>query len=459
MVKNSRELKMINIPHELSICMDAEKMKHLFQNHLPSLKNIDLNKCTIQHPRYKTYLNPASSHKSFMAAVYHLYGKHAKLNSSVNQIVYVKAYLAARSQTIYEQALFANINNDFQEYVKHINDHDMVAWLFPYDPVLTWLPKLLDEDNIRRYFSKLLLASSSENPVVTKHVETNVVNYRPEIRCTCRHEIHRLSKRIHTIYSKTYASGQGRGVFQRMLFCYQQFGQRHQSFVTALPLGYEEILHTVWMEGIHGQPVVSLLDINNADSVISILIDALVDFHTLQIKDLPVLTEDDLLSEICKKLTKLTKAFPKFTDLIVELATNLKAQKQMLPTSPMVVIHGDFHIEQLLWLDDERIALFDFDELAIACPLVDVANFCADLYTHQLGEIFTQQLIDQFFYHYQKKSPLRLNVSQFVWHLQIQLLTRAYRAYIQQKPDMENFILQMLNAALTKNHVYQKNNG
>ncbi len=172
-----------------------------------------------------------------------------------------------------------------------------------------------------------------------------------------------------------------------------------------------------------------------------------------------MITEDDLLSETCKKLTKLTKAFPKFTDLIVELVSNLKAQKQMLPTSPMVVIHGDFHIEQLLWLDDERIALFDFDELALACPLVDVANFCADLYTHQLGEIFIEKLIGQFFYYYQKKSPLRLNVSQFIWHLQIQLLTRAYRAYIQQKPDMENFILQMLNAALTKNHVYQKKNG
>ena len=47
----------------------------------------------------------------------------------------------------------------------------------------------------------------------------------------------------------------------------------------------------------------------------------------------------------------------------------------------MRLIHGDFHIQQLLLLDDKRIALFDFDELAIANPLLDVANFCADLYT------------------------------------------------------------------------------
>ena len=78
-----------------------------------------------------------------------------------------------------------------------------------------------------------------------------------------------------------------------------------------------------------------------------------------------------------------------------------------------------------------------------------ILNFSADLYALNLGQGLTERLVNSLFYGYRNISAEALNEKDFIWHIQLQLLTRAYRAYIQQKPNLEQLVVQYLETAET----------
>jgi Phosphotransferase enzyme family len=439
---------MIDRHPEFTRLLDAEQVATLLQAELPDCKsgNWQITRCSIQHPRYKTYLNPASRHKAFLAVAYHLEGINLKTKRFDNRIVYVKAYLGKRSFTEYEQACAALAKAD-QSALLHLADYGMVLWCFPYDSQLPSLPKLLDENAMQGYFSEGLLADKPDT------VAIKIINYRPEIRCTCRYDITFATGQNSTLYGKNFADNNGAEIYQRQLTLSQSnqasFTNKHLSsgFTIAKPLSYDADIHTIWLEGLAGSPLLAMLNGDNAKPILKQIAKNIAAFHTGYLPNLPALTELDLLAEIKKKAAKLCLAYPNNADHLQRIIQHLDEQFATLPVVPDGLLHADFHIQQLSQCEDGSIALFDFDELAIGNPLVDVANFVADLYRHQLGVEFTHNLARAFFADYQHFSQTSLNVSHFVWHLQIQLITRAYRAYLQQKPDQHDVMSQMLQIA------------
>ncbi len=439
---------MIDANHEFAVFMDAAKMKTVFQQELPDCSSGSwrLTDCQIQHPRYKTYLNPKSRDKSFLALAYHLEGINEQTHKADNRMLYVKAYLGERSQAEYSKAC-AKVNPSQQMTVLHIGKYGMVGWFFPCDPAFPWLSKVLDKEFIRRYFAGFLLLQQDAPACVIKAVALSIINYRPEIRCTYRYDIKRLSGSIQALYGKTFADEGGAEIHRRIAALYQRAQKNAGSFVMARPLGYDSTLRTIWLEGLDGKPLLESINKQNSAMLLAQLARHLADFHRTSLTGLGVLSEDEQLVEIQKKSAKLQAAFPALATRIEAILIKLKAQKPGLGLDSMRLSHGDFHVQQLLLMDDNRMALFDFDELAMANPLVDVANFSADLYALNLGKHFTEKLISQLFTAYKALSDIEINDSQFEWHLRLQLLTRAYRAYIQQKPNLQQLINQFLIAA------------
>lgn len=433
---------------EFAVFMDPAKMKAVFQQALPDCVSGGwmLTDCQIQHPRYKTYLNPKSRDKSFLALAYHLKGINECTHQEDNRIFYAKAYLGTRSYTEYLKAS-DEASSIHQDAVLHLAKYGMVGWFFPCDPVLLWLPKALEPAHIRRYFSEYLLPQHHSPSCIIKDIALSIVNYRPEIRCTYRYVIKRLSGNTQTIYGKTFADGRGAEIHRRIANLYQCSLGNTDNFVMARPLCYDATLRTIWLEGLHGHAFLDRLTDYNAESFMIRLARHLVDFHNVPLTGLDILSEDEQLTEIQKKAMKLQMTFPCLAKRIETLVTDLYQQKSTLPFIAHRLSHGDFHIQQLLLLDDNRMALFDFDELAMANPLVDVANFCADLYSFNFTKDFTEWLINRLFTAYKIASDADISETHFTWHLRVQLLTRAYRAYIQQKPDHEQLISQFLKAA------------
>jgi thiamine kinase-like enzyme len=448
MVKNLRGLKMTDASNEFAVFMDTAKMKALFQKELPDCMagNWTLTECEIQHPRYKTYLNPKSRDKSFLALAYHLKGVNQQTNSPDDRILYAKAYLGERSHNEYAKVCSDALNFD-KNAVLHLDKYGLVGWFFPYDPALPWLYKVLDKNRAQKYLSEfLLLEQQSPSPVI-RDVEIKIINYRPEIRCTYRYEFQRLAGRKKTIFGKTFVDDKGAEIHRRTVILSQHSRLNVESFVIPPSLGYDATLKTLWLEGLSGQPLVDLININNADGLINKIAGNLLDFHHVQISDLDSITEDDLLAEIQKKVMKLQLAFGDLSPRFVALINQLKREKPNLPSIANRLSHGDFHLQQLLLMQDNQVALFDFDELVLANPLMDIANFCADIVTLELGAELTEKIMSQFFDTYKKLSNDALNQNHFYWHLHIQLLTRAYRAYIQQKPELKKQVMRYLTTA------------
>lgn len=430
--------------------MDAAKMKAVFQKELPDCRSgvWKLTDCQIQHPRYKTYLNPESWSKSFLAAAYHLRGLNKLTNRSEDKILYVKAYIGERSLNEYEWAC-EQACNEGRNKPLHIANYGMVAWVFPHDPALPWLTKVLSVEYMRNYFSDFILAQfkPSDGASALHDLAIQIVNYRPEIRCTCRYDLELLPGNIKTLYGKTFADDKGAEIHRRIAFLYSHSINNPESFVLPCPVGYDPSLRTLWLEGLNGNRFADRINVHNADLLMIQLARCLHDFHNSGLDGLDTVSEDGQLAEIQKKAEKLQSAFPSLSKKINAAVVGLAKQRETLPVIPDKVVHGDFHIQQLLLLFDNRVALFDFDELAIANPLSDVANFCADLYNLNFDKTLIAHLISRFFNAYKSMSVAGISDGHFVWHLQVQLLTRAYRAYIQQKAGLERIIEQFLEAA------------
>ena len=445
---NSSVIGASDISQEFAAFMDTAKMQAVFQQELPDCLTGSwiLTDCHIQHPRYKTYLNPQSRDKSFLALAYHLKGINQQTHKADDRILYAKVFLGLRSDTEYLKAC-SEIGYTQQNTVLHIAKIGLVGWFFPCDPALPWLSKVLNSDEIKNYFADFLLLQQNASAYVITAITLSIINYRPEIRCTFRYDLKRLSGATHTVYGKTFADESGAEIHRRIVHLYPRTENNPESFVMPCLLGYDYTLHTLWMDGLHGQLLVDGINEQNADQLMVNIARHLVDFHGVSISGLEVILEAEQFTEIQKKCAKLQKAYPDISDRIERLLYTLEEQKPDTALNSMRLIHGDFHIQQLLLLDDNRIALFDFDELAIANPLLDVANFCADLYSLSLPNGLTTKLINRLFCAYKYFSSDALNESHFSWHLRVQLLTRAYRAYIQQKPNLEHLIEQFLVVA------------
>ncbi len=435
---------------EFAMFMDSNKMRILFQHELPDCLTggWKLTDCQIQHPRYKTYLNPKSRDKSFLALAYHLKGINEQTQKADERILYVKAYLGDRSHDEYLKARDLAKGSQ-QSAILHLDKYGMVGWFFPYDPALPMLDKVLDKAFAEKYLVEFLLLQQQGSSAIIRDIAINIINYRPEIRCTYRYDFQRLSGNKKTVYGKTFVDNKGAKIQHRIVTLYKHAENNPESFVIPSPLGYDENLNTLWLDGLSGQSLLEHISDKNADRLMAQLAGHLVDFQDVTMTGLAVISEEDMLVEIQKKVVKLQNVFQDLSIRFERLVNQLYCEKANLPLLANRLSHGDFHIQQLLLMKADRIALFDFDELAIASPLMDLANFTADLYALNLERGLTEQLINCLYNAYKNNFGEVLNDSHFIWHIRIQLLTRAYRCFIQQKPDLEQRVIQYLETAET----------
>jgi aminoglycoside phosphotransferase (APT) family kinase protein len=84
-----------------------------------------------------------------------------------------------------------------------------------------------------------------------------------------------------------------------------------------------------------------------------------------------------------------------------------------------------------VWLDNERVVLFDFDEFTLGDPMEDLAGFVTKLGRVATGSEFAAQLLDA----YSRMAPERFCQRRLQWHLAIQHLLQASRAFVFQVND------------------------
>ncbi len=419
---------MTNPLQQFAPLLDKDFMAAALQRHLPECVagHWQILDCRIQHPRYKTYRSPENLGKSFLSLVYQVQGRDPVSALIEHRLIYARAFLGKLSQLRFEQA---QIHNQSDSLI-HVAELGLVGWRFPDDPAMPWLTDVLNAPHI----------GDSSTPITA----IEIINYRPETRCTARYQIQAAdSSVIETVYGKTYVDNRGWAIYQNLLSLQAQTAK---SFVLPQALGYDLEHQTLWLQALPGEALSKALLAPQPVLPVDTLVKALAGFHRLKLLDLQTITAKQQLQEWQKKAGTLSYAYPEITKPLQALLSYLQSN---CPTvQALSLIHGDFHIDQLAIMPNGCLALFDYDELALGSPLQDLANFAADLYNYPLAIAQLDKWVIELFAAYSAASLQPVTDIEFLWHLRGQLLTRAYRSHIQQKPDTARCVADFITLAL-----------
>ena len=299
-----------------------------------------------------------------------------------DQIVYGK---------VYPEEVCAERSANTEDAPTWLRGIDMLLWRLPRDPGLPQLGALLDG-------------------------QTELVRYRPEERATLR----RGSR-----YAKTFHGNEGAELFQR----FSAFSSYADSFEVATPIGYDAATRTFWQEGVEAAGLADIVTARNCTGMMARVAQTLATLHATEPRFGPRRSNAALAAGALKRSAKIGRCMPELQAPAGRVADAIAAR---VPADMAVVqIHGDFHLEQLR-MRAERLVLFDLDELAIGDPLEDLASFVVKcpLRDAQLARSACEALIEA----YARAWAGRFNQERLDWHLAVQWLHKASRAYVWQRP-------------------------
>ncbi|MDX2032217.1 MAG: phosphotransferase [Blastocatellia bacterium] len=429
---------------EFAAFTDAEQMRAIFQDNLPGCARgpFKIVGCKVMHTSLKTFLKEQSRRKSHLSALYRLELVDAANGRKLEQLLYAKTYLDHRSRAEFLRNLNArHSETKFHVSLAHLPELDTVVWCFPNDPALPLLADAVNPDLAIRHLPYELLPEAWNAQEKIRDLRVEIVNYRPEIRCLAKYHLtSAVTGESAPLFGKTYGDGLGEAIHQRMVALREGAGEeRPEAFRIARPLGYKPSTRTVWMEALTGASLIERVLGGREAGLMHRTAAGLVAFQQASLTIANRATQAAHLEEAEKKTAKLEGSFPERARPVRDLLRRLQETAASFPPSTETLLHGDFHIDQLRVCGD-RLALFDFDELCLGNPLQDVANFLADLHARDLDPALTESLSKEFLAAYQALAPWEVSAERLHWFFSLQLLTKAYRAYWQQKDNLETII-------------------
>ncbi len=442
---------MSSLAKELARFTDAECAKNILQQHLPEFSDghLVINACRILRTRLKTYLKAASHGKAALSLCYQLDVTDNRRRQRGTQILFVKVFCGGRSQVEFQNLQPARLAPPaFGNACVHLPELDAIVWAFPNDPCLPHLPEVVDPVLVKQYLPYDRLPIDADADFEAK---VEVIHYYPEQRCTCRYDLAWGSSdgpQTFTLFGKTFCDESGRELYRRMSYFGEKTRERPNGLAVAQPLGYDEKSKTIWQQAVAGKPLLAVLDETNYETLLAAVAKGLAALHQSDFSGLPLIKLNELLLELRKKAAKLARAFPQWQDRLQAILASLGKNAPDLARSAPALIHGDFQAKQLL-VQDGKVFIFDFDELACGDSLQDVASFIVDLHLHDFAPSMLQRMAKTFsrsyFSYIDREGPME-NLN---WHIRFQLVTKAYRmlTYWRHQSGAMSDIQSLLNLA------------
>ncbi|MDR4463854.1 MAG: aminoglycoside phosphotransferase family protein [Nitrospira sp.] len=406
-----------------------------------------LDTVTVGDTKFKTYRKPSSKIKSTLSVCYHATVNKRETEGSSAHVFYIKAFLGGRSGMAFRDYLRERSTHiPIQEPVHHVPEHDMIIWRFPEDPCLPHLSQLHDLQTVGQHLPFEGLARIGIKGM-QQVMSCQVVNYRPEIRCTNRYELYDPNDDCHyRLFGKTFENTAGQRLHERLHLFWNRHLSDPNAMAIAQPLGYSEAVRTVWQLGAPGAPLAVVLNPSNYQQYAEAISNGLTSLHTSPIAGLATHSPTDHLVEIRKKLTKLSDAIPMFENRLESLAEVVNQTAPPASAIPFCPIHWDFHANQLL-ASEGRLVFCDLDELVIGDPAQDLANFIVDLHFRNCDRSLIYLIARELCRTYRQRVSWEIPVDRLVWHARIQLINKAYRQYLRFAPGFEQTVEQIIRMA------------
>lgn len=316
---------------------------------------------------------------------------------------------------------------------------DMLVWSFPDDPGLPQLRALLEPHPSLAGLPMPLRAEIRARRTDGALLAPELVRYRPEERATLRWRLPRGT----TLYAKTFAGEEGAALHQRFAGFAARAGER-DAFEVAPPIGYDAGTRTFWQRGVVARGLSEALTEENCAGLMKRVARGLAHLHGLDLPAGQRRALADLSEAAQRRARKLARCLPEHAEAAARVGETIATHAGRFPNAPEGLIHGDFHIEQLR-LRGQRVVVFDFDEFARGDPLEDLASFavkCA-LADEQLARSASDRLAEW----YARARPDAFDARRLAWHLAVQWLHKASRAYVWQRPNWRDEVRRTLEAA------------
>ena len=281
--------------------------------------------------------------------------------------------------------------NQIPETTQVIPSLGMQVYRFPNDPALPTLIKVLDSQTVSAALSKTL-PEIQNNVARILRCEVTPLRFRPERRCTVRlslwlreNESGEIYKRV--LYGKIYHDLEKAGhVYQQMLSLSDSVSAKDGRVSFATAAAFLPDLAMVLQNPIEGVPLDGFIN-GNANACdprgfagTLAAASALAAFHASGLvagKPRSIKTE---LARFKKRGARIGEINPELGNNIIKLADALSAWLGTLDQwgATIALVHGDCKPAQFL-IQDQQIALLDFDHCGMADPAVDVGTFLATL--------------------------------------------------------------------------------
>jgi Ser/Thr protein kinase RdoA (MazF antagonist) len=394
---------------------------------------IFIEQCDVANSYYKTYRKAASHHKESFFACHRVIVRDAFTNTVRTTFICTKTFRHGQSATAYAALKSLNV------HAVHFPELETVAWPFQADVKLPHLRELLDAGRVRSHLPYQALPACFAGPEDIAGVDIDVVNYRPEIRCVARYTLHHISGDSacrFVLYAKTFAEECADNVFRRLDYLWHHAQANRSGLHVARLLALNALTRTVWTEAVPGVTLAEAMNSSNGEKQIAVAARALLELHSLRAPSVTdVVSRQYLLADAQKKCAKLRSISPLLADLLPMIARDLEAALVRLPREKVCLIHRDCHVRQFIAganTNANTLTMLDFDELAYGDPIQDVANFMVDLQFHSLSSPRVKRLNKLFFTAYQTKAAQTIPIESLLWHAIVQLVNKAYRAYLRQ---------------------------
>ena len=303
----------------------------------------------------------------------------------------------------------------FGRPVEWLPEDGLVLWALPNDPVMSALGAFLDPQALAAHLPPALTPDDGTG------VDARVIRHEPEEHCTARFRVIRDGRCV-AFYGKCYADGRWRDARDGLDMLWHQSQRDPFAFEVGRPLGVSAGLGALWQAEVEGTPLATELAGRLGAPVVERLADALFRFQQAGPRQGRLETQAESVGLAGKWRKKLVLADASLADAADAVVSLLSAPP--LRASADVPVHGDFHVDQMLWTG-ERIALFDYDNFAIGSPVRDLADCISQLLCRKDDGDWPARAAS-LLSAYRSLAGDAFDAADFEWHLRLMLMRKAY---------------------------------
>ena len=327
-----------------------------------------------------------------------------------------------------------------QSAVLYLPEVELMAWVFPQDRKLVHLARIMDEAFLKTYLNVMLPLLDCAADSHIDDVQMEVLHYLPERSCMIRYRLTikdptQATKQHKIIYGKNYRDNYADETHAIMCQLAMQLPK------TAISLGYDEQLRTLWQSHLSGIPLVwGDLETLNAASLLKAMAACVAKFQGCKIKTARRYGFAEIDEQLFDTITAADAQDKLLAKQLSVWVSALMAKREALSWAeqPAFPLHQDLHLGNFM-MDGDDLCLIDMDTVCLGDPLADIGSLVANFYSRGFNAgrdvAYVDAIVEQFLRNYRASVSWKVEYSQLNWFIAATFVHEVIRRSLRKRHE------------------------